>query len=380
MSPKRYAIIIVFSGVIIFGLPALTLYLWSTLIGEGSAKSVVEKQKLAPTSLYLSGIKDNNINYKLAIYSQRRSNVVALGSSRSMQVRASFFKESFTNFGGIANSIPELDYVATQIINLNKKPSIVLLFADVWWFNENWQNPRLKYTPSNQPDYLTFTNINLLVKPIHQNGIIFKKDNRLGYGAAYKNQGFDASGSFHYVATVTGDAPSNDFQFQDTLNRINSGTKRFEYSHHHSIDGANRFIQIIERLENENIHVVLIMPPFANTVYQKMMLSKNYAYIETLTKYLHKNLPVFDFTNPNNILGTNDCEFIDGFHGGETVYARLLLQVAASDEHLAKEINTGYLSKMLMRNKGISSPETIKIYGGGKSESDFLGLACNKQF
>lgn len=78
MSHKRYAILVSFCGVIIFGIITSTLYIWSYLVGEGAAEQVVERQKLNPQSLYLSGIKDNNIDYKLNLFNQLNPNVVAI--------------------------------------------------------------------------------------------------------------------------------------------------------------------------------------------------------------------------------------------------------------------------------------------------------------
>ncbi len=136
--------------------------------------------------------------------------------------------------------------------------------------------------------------------------------------------------------------------------------------------------EIIDRLQKSKMHVLIIFPPFANAAYQRMMASKKYAYIDALTMELNNSHPIFDFTNPNNVRETNDCEFIDGFHGGETVYARMILQMAAKDKYLDDVINFGYLSELLNHHKGRSSPETIALYGNGKPESDFLGLRCIK--
>ncbi len=245
MSHKRYAILVSFCGVIIFGIITSTLYIWSYLVGEGAAEQVVERQKLNPQSLYLSGIKDNNIDYKLNLFNQLNPNVVAIGSSRSMQVRTSFFKTNFVNFGGTVNSIAELDYVTSRLIKLETKPSIVLIFADIWWFNEKFQNPRSTFIPPNQLNYLTLPNTRLLIKPILKNGVVINKDRRLGFGAVYQNQGYDSSGSFHYVSLVTGEKPSTDFRFQDTFKRIDTGTNRFEYSDSYSNFGALRFNEIM---------------------------------------------------------------------------------------------------------------------------------------
>lgn len=378
MSYKRYAILVIFFGCIVFGLTASTLFFWSRAAGEGSPKFVVDRQKTNDHSLYLSGTQDNVIDYKFEIFNQIQPSIVAIGSSRSMQVRSSFFKIPFVNFGGAANSIPELDYVLSKIISVEKKPNVVLIFSDIWWFNEKFQNPRLLFTPTNQPSYLTIPTLRPLIKPIAKNGVVISNDSRLGFGAIYQNQGFDAYGAFHYVSTITGETPSGDIKFQDTFRRIDTGTARFEHSDKFSVDGVARFNKLISRLESLNIHVLVVFPPVANVVYKRMAQSNKYSYIGELTSEISKTHSLFNFTNPSDIPQTSDCEFIDGFHGGETVYARMILKMADSDKYLADVINYNYLSQLTKNHAGQSSPETVALYGNGKSESDFLNLGCKK--
>lgn len=378
MSHKRFAIIVALCGVILFALPASILYFWSSSVGEGAAEEIVRLQHLDRNLIYLSGINSDIINYKLALLDQSSPDVVAVGSSRSMQVRSSFFKTSFVNLGGAVNSIAELDYVSSKMVRMSRKPKVVLLFVDVWWFNEKFINPKLLYSSPAQVEYLTLSGLRLLIKPLSKSGIVLKKKGRIGFGAAYQNQGYDSSGSFHYISTVTGETPSSDFRFQDTFKRIDTGTARFEYSDVYSDIAVSRFNNIIERLEKSQMHVLIAFPPFANAVYQKMMGSNKYSYIEKLTKVISHTHPIFDFTNPTNVRGAVDCEFLDGFHGGETIYGKLINQMAEIDQYLFEEVNFSYLT-LLSSHGGVSSPETISLYGTtGVGEVDFLGLGCIK--
>ncbi len=62
-----------------------------------------------------------------------------------------------------------------------------------------------------------------------------------------------------------------------------------------------------------------------------MISSKKYLYIESLESILQKefNKYNFEFYNYSSVelLGSNDDQFIDGFHGGEVVYANILIDM-----------------------------------------------------
>lgn len=75
-------------------------------------------------------------------------------------------------------------------------------------------------------------------------------------------------------------------------------------------------------------------PPFAPTVVAALRESGSHSYLDALPARLrdlfeNEKVPFFDLTTCE-ALGCSDAEFIDGFHGGETVYARLTLEMGRS--------------------------------------------------
>lgn len=379
MNNKRYAILVcLFSFTL--SIPTLVFYVWGYLIGDVQDNLILKRQNENPHALYLSGIRGDVFSYKFALCNQINPTVVAVGSSRSMQVRANFLTSNFVNLGGAVNSIAQLDTVATSLIKLKHKPKIALIFIDFWWFNEGIeaQNPHNVYTPPHELDYLTWSNIGLLKEPISKNGLVIFKDNRLGFGAVYQNQGYDRAGSFHYVSIVTGDRPSIDFRFKRTLDQASLGLGAFLYADNYSPSGVLRFNQIIDRLHRSNIQTLIVLPPWPNPVYKRLRTTNKLLYVDKLATELNKSNTLFDFTNPNNIQGANDCEFIDGVHGGEIIYARMMLQMAQQDKYLHSVSNIEYLSDLIHRHNGMASSETISLYSNGRPETDFLGLGCRK--
>ncbi|GAB2680504.1 hypothetical protein GCM10027036_38640 [Flavihumibacter cheonanensis] len=59
---------------------------------------------------------------------------------------------------------------------------------------------------------------------------------------------------------------------------------------------------------------------------------------------------MFDFTNPAT-LNSSDSEFVDGFHGGEYTYAKIVLEISGSEYFLSKYVNRGNLQSKIFNRK-----------------------------
>ncbi len=104
----------------------------------------------------------------------------------------------------------------------------------------------------------------------------------------------------------------------------------------------------------------------------------NYSYIGDLKRKFHNaGIKLYDFTDPSKILDTSDCEFIDGFHGGDVIYAKILKYIASHEPDLADYIQHHYLEKVISAYTGLSMIPNPKITL--KSEVDFLCEGCKKE-
>ena len=100
---------------------------------------------------------------------------------------------------------------------------------------------------------------------------------------------------------------------------------------------------------DHDIEVVLIVPPYAPSVYERMVESGNYGYFDWIMPILTElcapyGYEVYDFSYMPDTL---DEEYIDGYHGSDRVYARLALHLAEESETLAGLIDTDYLNAAL---------------------------------
>ena len=92
-----------------------------------------------------------------------------------------------------------------------------------------------------------------------------------------------------------------------------------------------RFIFNIAYSVLKNIFVIAILPPFADAVNKKMKEIGKYHYQEVIYPTLK---PIFDSYGFElwegshlSTYNSNDKEAIDGFHGGEVSYLRLLIYI-----------------------------------------------------
>lgn len=71
----------------------------------------------------------------------------------------------------------------------------------------------------------------------------------------------------------------------------------------------------------------------------------------------------------------DNCEFIDGFHGGDIFYARILRNMAEKSQTLMPYVNILYLNEIIDSHAGkVFSKDNISYF----YEQDFLSLGCKK--
>jgi len=106
--------------------------------------------------------------------------------------------------------------------------------------------------------------------------------------------------------------------------------------------------------KQNHITVVGIVPPFAQAVYEEMLRTGKYKYLAELEPTLR---PVFEkygfeiyFYPSAESCHTYDNAFLDGFHGGEEVYLRILTDMLAKHSVLNRVADKEKLRKDL-KNK-----------------------------
>ncbi len=349
-------------------------YLWE--IGEYlSAKEIIERQAGSKEVIFGTGLRREE-GYKLEALATRRPAIVSLGSSRVMQFRQHSFKYEFFNLGGLMNSIHAGHEVASEIIEAG--PKIIILGIDIWWFNETYLKPIVYNNTVSKPYQAIpkLSDVYQFMTYVYRGSINFDLSNDHIGLSGKRGDGFGNDGFRHYGTLLTG--PSNqEAKFKDTFSRIDSGSLRFEYGLVANQEHLEHFKKLIDRFEDRDIDVIVFFPPFASAVNSKMdSLGERYSYVRVLkTKLKQMDIEYLDYTRAD-LIGSNDCEFIDGFHGGEITFLRILRDMSIKTSFIGTIVDTGAIDKLINTNTGMVTSTTN--FPTGDREIDFLQLGCSK--
>lgn len=310
-------------------------------------------------------------HYKYETYRFRKPEIVVIGTSRAMQFRAYHFTRSFYNLGGV-DGRPEHYLRSYQNLLRQSPPELAIVVVDFWnYCYREGGTSEVAFTPTQMPsphpgsivrlpveliikgrldsaDYLT-----LLKQGVPEiNGLRF-----LGVTASLRKHGFAGDGS-RYSFTK----PSHKIgarlatRWSEALERIATSTSNFRRDCTFHRDKVDRLLfESVDRLRALGTEVVLVFGPMPDVTLNAMAEhGSDYAYIDELRRYITDKspVPVLDY-HRGSAVGSPDCEFRDGFHGGEVTYMRMLLDAAErADNPLADYINLPFLKQAVAENSG----------------------------
>ncbi len=313
---------------------------------------IVERKK------YLIGYAYNEQNYGYLkwkeVVSRKKMAVMALGSSRVLQFRDNMFDSSFYNLGYTVKSIAEFVPFLKSIPPANY-PSVLVIGLDQWMFNKKWDALSKKRPAVMQFNFKgSAPGVSSLAKVWHDlyyrrysfrtilNGRNDQLITRIGINAVIKNTGFRNDGSMLYGRQISGltkhDSTVQDFNFRDTRRRIRIGGERFEFGDKVNEMAIVELDSLLSFCQANHIYVVAFTPPYADGIREAMELNGKYGYIKDVYP---KCLPVFqkyEFElwdlNHLSTYNSNDSEVIDGFHGGEVTYLKMLIYMIGKGSRL----------------------------------------------
>jgi hypothetical protein len=334
---KRFII----KSIVVLSLPILLL-VYAFLIGINENLHVTDYYK---KQVFLIGEphQDNYSRYFKSTVNLDTIKVLAIGTSRVLQFKKEFFKESFFNLGYLVRTPSQTLKLIKQYDLRNKN---LIISIDQWTLNPKWQYVNdTTWTVPAMPSFLSTLKIPSRLKALMTLKIVpsFKRPEGLflfGSGAHLAAEGTLNDGSFYYGKVYQGRINNQpeliglDFNFNDTKKRISNGLSPFEWS---SIVYDKTLQDIKELVKENNIRgnkVVYFFPPFAPSI-QKELKSPHYRYItaaaERVRDICQKNgVGFYDFTN----IESTDGMFIDGFHGGAKLYYHLLVNMGIDVNHV----------------------------------------------
>lgn len=303
---------------------------------------------------YLIGYKYEEKNYHHLKWKEvaigDRKTILAMGSSRVLQFRREMFDSSFYNAGYTVRSISDFIPVLKSFPQ-NKYPKILLIGLDQFMFNKNWDNIKvdsLKHWDHELKNTLSRNVImnvwRELIAGKYGKNIFLSNDSitKIGLKAAVKNFGFRNDGSLYYgnyIKRLVGkDSSEIDYIFKDVYKRIAKGDRRFEYGSEINPKALQSLDSLLNYCKKSKIFVVAIIPPFANQTNAAIERSGKYFYMpkiycSSISLFQKYGFELHDMTHLRSF-NSSDTEVIDGFHGGELAYLKILIKMIENNSIL----------------------------------------------
>lgn len=326
----------------LFSLPALVLGL---SLEACSADFIAERHYAGPReAVYGPAYTNPDARYKLASAWLRRPRLLAMGSSRALELTSDLFtldEGHFYNAGLLTERLFEFRRALAHLPLDDCKG--VILVLDQWNFNPNWpnhgDNPLYeRELAAGSSDVLnalqrgvwrTWRDMgtgSLELKPLLEGAA------NLGVSAKTRGNGFRWDGSYLYADVFADPQNAKDYRFRYSLSGIAEGRFRYEFATSVDHGAVEELQRLVAELRRRNIDAVAYLPPFAPTVERALREGGRHRYLEVIGPtvapvFAAAGFPFVDSTSCESI-GCSDAEFVEGLHPGTSVDARILIALA----------------------------------------------------
>lgn len=297
---------------------------------------------------------------KQHVLKSRNPRVIALGTSRVLPFRDFPFQEPqlFYNCGRSVGKIADLESFLEAYPT--DHPEVIILGLDQDFFMMNWSD-RTRIGRRYDVDNTTmgrFVKLSKsLLKDLKKNRLTFDGANELTKGfvgatARIHHEGFRSDGSYLYGKLIGSEQETDNYQFETTLKRIEKKSKIFASSVGINEDAVKELESFLNLCAEKKIHLVTFLPPYAHKVIERFAKEAgDYPHIFKLHERLNplfesRGLFLFDYTDIAT-LGCNDYETIDGFHGSEPCYLKIIHKMALKDNILAQHLDMARTEQLL---------------------------------
>ncbi|MBI2050349.1 MAG: hypothetical protein HYT31_00910 [Parcubacteria group bacterium] len=305
-------------------------------------QSVVDKQARPEEYLFARRVvSEETAKYKYFNVQQQDVDVLALGSSRVLELRQEVFGGAyiFYNAGNMLISLRDLiDFI--DILKEEDAPDIIILGVDMWWFDSSRIETRAFAREHvrgeeayNWRSYLyasrhLFTA--LLKDPSYVAAVFTRKDpltnnHAIGIAAIENGDGFRRDGSRQYgtyVRMMREDPSYVDRETNPVVERAENGYPPFELESSFDERGVALLDEFLEKAQKRGITVIGVAGPFASDAYQAIIHSHYAPFASAFSEqippvFTKRGFPFFDFSDIS-AWGLEDTYMLDGFHATET--------------------------------------------------------------
>lgn len=281
--------------------------------------------------------------YKAAAIRLREPPIVAVGSSRVMELRADLFldgESDFYNGGGTVSRVWDLRHLQKRLRSTRTRRLVVGL--DPWWFNAAFSDyaPDPGVAGEYDGEYSTLDTVQKSLRvyadvvggKVSLQELLFAESSSFGVNGITHQNGFARDGSYVYSDLLRAQAVRPGLHDDDVMARIRTGTRRFEPADHPAPAALDELSRVAEEWKQDGFEVVAFMPPFAPSVVDAIRRHGRLNYVFEIGPVARailaaKGIPVVDLTSCDTI-ACRDDDFVDGFHGGTFLYAKVALALS----------------------------------------------------
>jgi hypothetical protein len=326
-----------------------------SIVGElMPAERVLELQKSAPV-LYdpMYQPKSAYPAYKLLGTSKRHPEVLALGTSRILELRNEFVRESGPRFyNGYMYSAP-IGAMRGFLEHLppGQLPHVLILDIDPWWFRDRAQiEPEPGYfEPSSRLQIIDFAWRNGLYLTT-QRWALFASPNLIGGSARLNGSGLRADGSLFLERRFFDEVPNLlQRQLQDV--RDGADTRLLRGSTGLSQDAIEEMQRLLSYCSSHHILLIGYLSSYHPALYDALKSDPRQAYIWRIAPVLarlfqEKGAVFFDLQDPAAI-GCGAAEYLDVGHESDVCTAKAVIAMASRDSRAAAVFDAGKLEGFL---------------------------------
>ena len=352
------------------------------------------QQQSSEETLYGRGYFSQQFNlFKLAGIRYRRPTILAVGSSRVMQIRDFMFtplENNFYNAGGLLHNAYDVKWLANAFIDGNlPKPRVLIIGVDPWWLRAD---RGLKTWLTDPDDALrvvghveAFREIwkSWSIKDLIDSLVLPPESPYFGYhtiGSAARKlgHGFRKDGSRQYTPKMLLDYLKNpryvDREDPPIVERIQSSRSYFTVPVILDKKKIQMIVDSLEMIHNAGIEMYVFMPPVASEVFKALDESVELHqwwqfYKNDIPRLLrNRGLNVIPVAQPAH-LGLSDLYMIDGFHASEVYMAQVVRAIIENTPYSSylKSVN---LEKLSYRIENAAIPLSFEIPNNNLTVSD----------
>ncbi len=376
--------------ILIAALILATLYAFLLRVEETTGPISAARLQDETGTLYGPALVYRPFAYKLERYRLKSPDILLVGSSRVMPFAGEVFSGSVINAGGAANTLDQAVTFTRAAVAIHK-PTSILLGLDFWWFNPN-RDDEIDATGTLSDEVeISLTQLMTPVQWVADDAIHLSSfleglspfhdlPHGIGAFAKFGGRGWDVYGRYDYGTLIDGGMKNDDKQFKRTLKRLQSAKKSSKMNVHvaPSAQSLQQLRDLVRELEAQSIEVILLVTPLAGPVQAAMDQDSENRLVPLWRDALGSiGARLFDFSDAG-ALGSSDCEFVDGFHGGEVTYLRILDAIGTfGGTALGQAIDRDMVTGLIASNAGHARLRELRP-GDVPPEIDFLDLGCDK--